>query len=351
MQSKNILVAPLNWGIGHATRCIPIINELIQDGFNPIIASDGSALEFLIKEFPELKSFELPSYGIKYPKNGLWLKAKLIRQSLSIRKAIKSEREFVNSLIDSENLIGIISDNRLGVLSKKVPSVYITHQINVFSGLTTFISSWLHQYYINQFDECWIPDNESENSLSGKLSEGNLKGPIRYLGILSRLKYQKTEHKYDLLVLLSGVEPLRSNLEKKVIYELKDYKGTVLFVRGIISDNNEKSVNGSITFCDYLVSYELENALNSSKLVLSRSGYSTILDLAKMRKKAFFIPTTGQNEQEYLAKKLKTLQIAPFSSAKKFKIEMLKEVDNYNGFKKDTVKPFPLELFHLFNRK
>jgi uncharacterized protein (TIGR00661 family) len=351
LKSKNILVAPLNWGIGHAARCIPIINNLLQEGFNPIIASDGSALKFLKKEFPELKCFELPSYNIRYPRNGFWLKVKLASQVFVIRKTIKLERDYVNTLVNSENLIGIISDNRLGVLSNKIPSVYITHQITVMSGLATFIASRVHRYYINKFKECWIPDINSETNLSGKLSKGKLQIKTKYLGLLSRLNFKDLKPKYDLLVLLSGIEPLRSNLENKIISELNNYEGSVFFVRGIRSINKEKEVRENITFCNFLVSNELEEIINSSKLVLSRSGYSTILDLAKLNKKAFFIPTTGQNEQKYLSKYLEDIGTASFATLKNFKIEMLEETANYSGFKKQRIKPFPAELFNLFQRK
>ena len=144
---------------------------------------------------------------------------------------------------------------------------------------------------------------------------------------------------------------LRSNLEKKIISELKNYNGSVLFVRGIASGNKKKEVRENIKFCDFLASSELQDAMNRSKLVLCRSGYSTILDLAKLKKKAFLIPTTGQNEQKYLAKHLEELRIAPFCSVKNFKIEMLKDVEKYCGFSKGNTEPFPTELFNLFKGK
>ena len=78
IKNKKIIVAPLNWGLGHATRCIPIINGLLENGFEPIIASDGVALELLKKEFPKLISFELPSYNIKYAEKGKNFKWKMI---------------------------------------------------------------------------------------------------------------------------------------------------------------------------------------------------------------------------------------------------------------------------------
>ncbi|PCI11427.1 MAG: glycosyltransferase [Flavobacteriaceae bacterium] len=329
---KNILVAPLNWGLGHATRCIPIINQLQEQGFNPIIASDGKALEILQKEFPNLKSIVLPSYNIQYPKKGKWLKWKLLFLTPQIIKATKSEYKIVQKLVKSENLSGIISDNRFGVRSDKVPSVFITHQLNVLSGATTFFTSKLHQNIINKFDECWIPDDEKLN-YSGKLSQSNSIKKQKHIGVLSRFKKIDLPIIYDLLVLLSGVEPSRNQLEEKLLSELKTYKGSVLFVRGKVKNQQKKVVKNNITTYNFLLTDELQTAINQSKLVLARSGYSTIMDLATLGKKSFFIPTTGQNEQEYLATYLQNLKIAPFATQENFKVEMLEEVENYLGFK------------------
>jgi uncharacterized protein (TIGR00661 family) len=346
---KNILVAPLNWGIGHATRCVPIINKLIELNFNPIIASDGASLKLLQKEFPKLKSIVLPSYNIRYPKNGLFFKWKIISLTPKILKAVKEENKLIEQLIFSEDLSGIISDNRFGVRSKRVPSVFISHQLNVLSGNTTFLSSFLHQKYINKFDQCWVPDNKSM-SLAYKLSNSNKVRQQKFIGLLSRFKKQDLPITYDLLIILSGVEPLRTKLEEKLISELKNYNGKVLFVKGIIAEIQETWTQNNITFYNYLLSSELEKAINESELILSRSGYSTIMDLAVLEKKAFFIPTEGQYEQEYLAKHMKKLRIAPFSSSKKFNIEMLNEVNNYEGFS-GSFSEINSDLFNLFHSK
>lgn len=347
---KNILVAPLNWGLGHATRCIPIIYKLIELEFNPIIASDGNALKLLQKEFPKLRSIELPSYNIKYPKNGRFLKWKLIFDTPRVLKTIKKEEKLIQILVESENLIGIISDNRFGVRSAEIPSVFITHQLNVLSGNTTYWSTKLHQKFINKFNECWIPDVNSTKSLAKKLSHSKKVKNQKFIGFLSRFKKKELSIKYDLLVLLSGVEPLRSQLEQKVISELKNYKGKVLFVKGIVESHQKKTEKENITFCNYLLADELEIAINESDIVLARSGYSTIMDLAVLGKKAFFIPTTGQYEQEYLAERMKELKIAPFSSTNNFKMEMLKEINNYDGFNTCTSE-IDSDLFDLFKGK
>ena len=349
MEKKKILIAPLNWGLGHATRCIPIINALIEHHFEPILASDGVALELLKKEFPDLKAFKLPSYNITYSKKASSFKLKLIKDSPHLLKTIKKERKAVEKIVKSENISGIISDNRFGVRHKSVPSVFITHQLKVLSGSTTWLSSKLHQKIIMKFDECWVPDNRGAENLSGNLGhpEG-FQSFVKYLGPLSRFKKLELPVKYDLLVVLSGPEPQRTLLEDKLLTELVSYDGQVCFVKGKINEDQNKTANGHISIYNYMTSTELEVALNESELILSRSGYTSIMDYAKLEKKAFFIPTPGQFEQEYLAEKLNREGIAPYAKQKDFKIEMLSRIDHYKGFKSMEYQINFKKLFSLF---
>lgn len=334
--------------MGHATRCIPIINALLKAGFQPILASDGDALLLLQKEFPLLKSYTLPSYHIKYAEKGENLKFKLFLSVPSIILAVKKERKIITQLIKKENIEGIISDNRFGVVSKKVPSIYITHQLKVLSGKTTFLTSKIHQKIIEQFNECWVPDVEIEPNFSGIL--GHLNKPkfrLKYLGILSRFKQQKITIKYDLLVLLSGPEPQRTILENKLLVELENFKGEILFVRGVLSHEIKITAPSNFKIINFLASKELEIAINQSEIILARSGYSTIMDMAILGKKAFFIPTPGQFEQEYLAEILNNKLIAPFSTQQNFKIEDLNLLTNFSGFKVNKTA-INLDLFNIF---
>ena len=347
---KRILVAPLNWGLGHATRCIPIINALLQEGFAPIIASDGDALALLSKEFPNLPTIELPTYNISYSKNGKLFKLKLLKDLPKILKAIKAEKEAVESILKHNDIAGIISDNRLGVRSKKVPSVFITHQLQVLSGNTTWLSTKMHKEIIKKFNVCWVPDVEDEEvNLSGIL--GHVKGfdvPVKYIGPLSRFTKSDTDIKHDLLVLLSGPEPQRSFLETKLLEALKSYSGDVVFVKGVIEKELTKQVQGHLTIYNFMTSNLLEKTMKESALVLSRSGYTTIMDLTKLNKKAFFIPTPGQFEQEYLAKRLSEMQIAPSCHQDEFKIEKLNEVEAFEGLKAYDFEVDFKDLFSLF---
>jgi uncharacterized protein (TIGR00661 family) len=330
--SKNILVAPLNWGLGHATRCIPIIKALEENGFNPILASDGVALDMLKKEFPHLKALKLPSYEIEYAKNGANFKWKMLKNTPKMIEAVVNEKKVVKSWIKEYNLSGIISDNRLGVVSKKIPSVFITHQLNVLTGNTTWISGKLHRLIIKKFAECWVPDVKETPNLTGKL--GHLKNPdfdIRYIGPLSRFEKKPLPKKYDLMVILSGPEPQRGILEKLLQTEVLFYNGKVVFIKGIIEAGQKTKQVENVTFYNFMTTSELEQAFNESKMVLCRSGYTAIMDLAKLGKKAFFIPTPGQYEQEYLAKKLKKERLVPFAKQEDFRIENLMEIDFYQG--------------------
>ncbi len=349
---KNILVAPLNWGLGHATRCIPIIKALEIQGFTPIIASDGVALGLLRKEFPHIQTLELPSYNIEYPKDGKKFKLKLIMNSPKMVGAILSEKKKTRKIIKDYNIEGIISDNRLGVRNRKVPSVFITHQLTVMTGNTTWLTSKMHQLVIERFDECWVPDVDSIPNLTGDL--GHLKktqDTIKYIGPLSRLHKKQLEKKYDLMVILSGPEPQRTLLEEKLTSELENYEGKIVFIKGKIEPEQTVEIKKHITFYNYMNTQELETAFNESEFVLCRSGYTTVMDLAQLEKKAFFIPTPGQYEQEYLAKKLKKEGLIPYCKQDKFKLKKLLEIELYKGLKGLHTKINWDELFFIFDKK
>lgn len=346
------MVAPLHWGLGHATRCIPIIKALIADGFNVLLASDGAALLLLRKEFPDLDFLELPSYNISYTKKAKNFKWKLLLKLPSIQKTMALERKIMKQLVSKGKIQGIISDNRLGVRSANVPSVFITHQLNVLTGKTSWLSSKMHQKIIAKYDECWVPDLDSAINLSGKL--GHLQDSslnIKYIGPLSRFKKQKRPIVNDILIILSGPEPQRSMLESKLKVIFKDSDKRIVLIRGVVENQQTTNIENGITLINYMQSDMLEMAINESEVILSRSGYTTIMDLAVLEKKAFFIPTPGQYEQNYLAKRLKSNGIVPSCKQDKFKPEHLDEVKLYKGLSDIGTQVNLSELFGLFEGK
>lgn len=342
-------MAPINWGLGHATRCIPLIKKLEKRGFTPILASDGAALNLLKKEFPHLKAFELPSYNITYTSRGSLLKWKLLLDSPHILKNIKKEKKATRILVEKLNLNGIISDSRFGVRHKHLPNVFITHQLNVLSGNTTFLSSKLHQRYIRKYDQCWVPDASGKPNLSGYLGHLNTNHEsVKYLGIISRFEKEALQIKYDYLVLLSGPEPQRTLLEEILLGELGRSSKRTLFVRGVVEENSPEIHAPGIVIKNYLFGKELEQAINSSEIVIARSGYTTLMDLAKLEKKAFFIPTPGQFEQEYLAERMRKLGFAPSCRQDDFSLKRLEEAESYSGLKDPGFFCDYSRLFSLF---
>lgn len=348
-ENKTILIAPLNWGLGHATRCIPIIKALQENNFTPIIASDGIALELLKKEFPYLKTLELPSYQIEYAKNGKNFKWKLMKSLPKMIEAIREEKRIVKKWIQKYEINGIISDNRLGVFSHKIPSVFITHQLNVMTGNTTWFTSKLHQYIIKKYNACWVPDVNAKLNLTGKL--GHLENNslnLRYLGPLSRMHKMALPIQYDLMIILSGPEPQRGLLEAHLTEEVKRFDGKVVFVKGIIEAEQKKEQIGNVTYYNFMKTRQLEQTFNESKKVLCRSGYTTIMDLVKLHKKAFFIPTPGQYEQIYLAEKLQNEGLVPYATQDTFRIENLSQIEEFKGLPQLDSTVNWEELFKVF---
>lgn len=347
-----ILVAPLNWGLGHATRCIPIIRKLLKRGFQVVIASDKGALTLLKKEFPDLPAEELPSYNITYTKNPRWFKWRLMAQIPNIVKVMRSEAKATQSLVKKYSITGIISDNRFGVRHGGIPSVFITHQIQVLSGWSTGITSWLHQGIIKRFDQCWVPDYEGQDALSGALShDPEFKFPTAYFGPISRMKNQNLNPSIDLLILLSGPEPQRSILENIMREKFKNYNKKVVMICGVVQETKTEEIVDGIQIFNFLTSFDLEKLINQSKLVISRSGYTTVMDLAKTRTPAFFIPTPGQYEQEYLAKRLSQNLIAPYCAQSEFDPILLKQLDSYEGWPVGAQKEKLDTLFGIFQSK
>ena len=348
---KKILVAPLNRGLGHATRCIPIIEALENHGYEPIIASDGDALALLINEFPHLKAFELPSYQIEYAQANAF-KLQMLLQMPRMLSAVRRESKIVCALVKEHGISGVISDNRLGAFCKGVPSVFITHQLNVLTGNTTLLTSKIHQQYIKKYRECWVPDVQKSPNLSGKLGHiDNDTLNLKYIGPISRLHKKAAVKKYDLMVLLSGPEPERRLMEEMLEKELEHYTGKIIFICGVVGPEEKVTQTGNITFYNFMNTATLEQAFNESEIVLCRSGYTTIMDLAKLGKKAFFIPTPGQQEQEYLARKLKRSGLVPYAAQNNFKMKDLLKAEMYKGLKNIEGAARWKDLFCLFEGK
>ncbi len=304
-QSKRILIAPLDWGLGHTTRLIPIIRFLNSIGCTTIIACDETAKTLLVKEFPTLTYIPLKGYNIQYSNNGKWLIFKLLQQLPRVLRQIFMENEWVKSAVVEHKIDAIISDNRPSFFHKDIPSVYITHQVQIFLKVAIIRNYVNHSHlkFINKYRECWVPDFEGINSIAGYLSHPKPlpKTPLKYIGPLSRFSPSANVPGENIVALISGPEPQRSILENLLTTILKRLDKPAVLIVGQPKEKQVKSIEGNLTIYNHLETKELEQQLQDAKLIIARAGYSTIMDLLYLQKYAILIPTPGQSEQEYLA--------------------------------------------------
>ncbi len=300
------LIAPLDWGLGHATRCIPVIQKLLLAGFKVIIAGEGDQKILIQKEFPELEFVHLTGYKLQYSSTKLRTIAKIILQIPKILIAINSENRWLRQYAKRKHLDIIIADNRYGLHHPGIISIFITHQLLIKTSLGKVTDTLIQQInysYIKRFNECWIPDMAGEINLAGDLSHPSVLPvtPVTYIGIQSRIVQQSIPLTLPLLIILSGPEPQRSILEKIMMQQLATYQLVAVVVRGLPGEAPAINAPAGITAVNHLPAAQLQQAINAAEIIISRSGYSTIMDLLPLGKKCILIPTPGQAEQEYLA--------------------------------------------------
>jgi UDP-N-acetylglucosamine transferase subunit ALG13 len=296
----------MDWGLGHATRCIPLIHELLQQNCRVVLAASGTGKTLLQQEFPHLEILDIPGYEIEYAATGWGLAVKIVAQIPKLLSAIETEQEWLEKLVNERVITAVISDNRYGLHHPQVRSVFMTHQLRIQAPvkLAEELLQDINFRYIQHFDECWVPDAAGEENLAGNLSHPAEKPelPLHYIGPLSRFTEQpELSGGAYLLLLLSGPEPQRTLLEERLLQELESYTGPVVLVRGLPDATEKLSVAENITVYDHLPAAELEGIILGASLVIARCGYSTVMDLAALKKRSILIPTPGQTEQEYLA--------------------------------------------------
>ena len=325
-----ILVAPLNWGLGHASRCVPLIHRLLDEGHEVVIGGDGMSFTLLRKHFPKLRYVYLAPLDLHYSRseNQTWAMLKAIPQLLLWRN---KDRLMLKAILQEEHFDQVISDNRPGLYNKQVECIYITHQLQIRLTKTwqwaEATASRIHARMYTRFNKVWIPDYEDINhSLAGELSHpSNLRlsrkmTAFQYIGPLSRfhspITYKPSPINYEVVAVLSGLEPQRTLLEQELIERYSGKEERVLIVQGLVNHPNTRIKRGNLTIVPSMADAELVPALLNARHIIARSGYSTIMDLEALGLLSVgnnkplpvhieLIPTPGQPEQEYLAVWLK----------------------------------------------
>jgi uncharacterized protein (TIGR00661 family) len=344
----NILVSPLDWGLGHATRCIPVIRHLIKAGHKVTIAGYGRSLILLQNEFPSLESIELRGFSPSFPSSGNTILHLVLLLPDFIGSILQEHRE-LRKLIPRYHFDIIISDNRYGLWNKKVRSILITHQVMIKTPSWLWFAEYpiyrITRLMIRCFDKCWIPDYKEPPGLSGDLSHKYpAPGNARFIGPLSRFAQgenmlEKIPGDEKITAIISGPEPQRSIFEDILTKQLASLGQQATIITGKPEAEETMVTNGNLTIQPHLSVREISSEINSSSLVICRSGYSSIMDLQALGAKALFVPTPGQTEQIYLAELHQKSGMALWRSqeALNLKFDIGKAMKSA-GFKNSTTK-------------
>ncbi|HMQ60082.1 MAG TPA: glycosyltransferase [Flavilitoribacter sp.] len=329
---KRILIAVLDWGLGHAARCVPLVRVCRELGAEPVVAGSGRALALLKLECPEVSAVELPAYGIRYPYRNMYLN--MAFQGGRIVSAVRREHRQTRSIVREMKIDAIISDCRFGCYHAGIPSVLINHQVRLpVKGFAGKIAGVILKRWTDRFRETWVPDQLGPGTLSGALSGGGVPDKVRFIGRLSRMEPVVGPLKYDVVALLSGPEPQRTKLEALLLPQLERVNGRTMLVRGLPGNPATPLQTDRVEVVDHLEGPALNAALAGAGLIVCRSGYSTLMDLSALGSRAVLIPTPGQGEQEYLGERCRRMGWAGSYAQHNFDLSIAMDcADDFTGF-------------------
>ena len=325
----------MNWGLGHASRMIPLINNYLAQGYEVILAGNGYSLELLKNEFPDLEFISIPFTEIRYGRGQNQI-LYLIFGFGRFYMALMREHRVLNSIIREKKIDIVISDNRLGLFSKKAKCVILTHQVWLPMprgwDLLGIIANKFNHHFIRKFNEYWIVDANKSPTLAGKLSHPPLEGiQAKYVGPISRFAglVQAETQKKGIMVILGGPEPQRSILEKILIRQLSETKIETVIAGGT-SKSKPITLPPNITYIPFIDGKGLYELIQKADIIISRSGYSSVMDLVALRRSAILIPTPGQPEQEYLGELLS--EKGYFLNYKQSEFDLQKAIEDWRKF-------------------
>jgi len=326
LKNKRILYTVLNWGLGHACESVPQI-RLLKTNNTVFLAAAGRAAVFLKSEFPALPFYNLPDHTVNYARNRILVIPKLIVHVPGLLLGLWREHRRVEQLVEELKIDAVISANRYGAYSIRVPSYFVTHQLRfklpgIFS-VFEIISEWFNRWYFRKYTRILILDEKGSENLSGDLSHSGriIRHPkLHYIGIWTSIEKQAILEDIDILAIISGPEPQREFFAEKIIEQLRTIPGKRIVVLGKPEAGQAEYVVDGIEVSNFRSRSEINELLNRAKLVICRSGYASLAEFVALRKPALIIPTPGQTEQEYLASYL--MKKGYFYSTKQSKLNL-----------------------------
>jgi hypothetical protein len=334
----NVLITPLNWGLGHATRDMPLIRELQRHDHNVTIGACGNAYSLLKREFPSCNFLYFEDYPLPYNRGRFFFPTYTAHLPRLIR-GLADERRALGKILSRGEYDLIISDSRPGVFSYTIPSVHITHQLHQSLPLmfwpAELIGILVNANAFKRYDALIIPDNPpGDLSLSGKLSRTYFrqkKPELYYAGILASVSRQKSDKDIDILALVSGMEPQRSVLERMLLRQVPSLPGKKVIILGRPGVDRKVRRDGDTTVYSYVSGKEKISLMSRARFILSRSGYTTMMDLAELQvTQGLFIPTPGQWEQEYLSAYYR--KKGWFLSKNQYRLNLTRDIEKTRGY-------------------
>lgn len=350
---KHILIAPLDWGLGHATRSSFIAEKLLNHGFKVSVAADDHGLQLFQEVFGDRVNYIQNGpqpYNINY--QGKSLAFSLARQLPQIQRVSREENMWLHKNASKLQLDGVVSDNRFGLYHNEIPSVYVSHQLMIKSYGLEPITNWIHHRIIKKFDACWVPDNAEKPNLSGKLGH-NKHGlnHVKYIGFLNRfegLETNSSTENLDILVIASGPEPQRSKFVSLSADVLQNVPGKKLILGAKKGPVTAGQV-AKVAYRSHASAKALKGLIENAETILCRPGYTGLMELTPYGKQLILVPTPGQTEQVYLGKRLDKLGLATRIKQSELTEEsVLAALAKKTSFKIDNQEPDWAELFKLF---
>jgi len=298
IKKQRVLLSPLNWGMGHVSRCIGLIDILLRNDNAIFIACSADQQSIFQQYFKDVTFIDHDGYPFEFGGKGKF-SLDLLKSFSALKRRQNEERTQVENYVDFFEIDCVISDHRYGFRSRKVKSIFLTHQLNL---PVKWYERWvqnIHINYLRSFDEIWVLDTE-DSKYAGKLSRNDAGLKVHYIGILSRFgRYVLKETKtIDRLIVVSGPSIYAKQFLEQQLESFKTDEGhNVLIAPKEIVNALEKEIENSHPSDDWL---KCDDYFLSSKKLISRSGYSTLMDAICLEIPCEITATPGQAEQEYL---------------------------------------------------
>jgi hypothetical protein len=299
IQSKKVLISPLNWGFGHVSRCIPLIYKLLENGNSVFIACDTAQKRVFVQYFcQKVKFIEHEGYPFQFSGKGNYTNDLFFSLGKLLKRS-KQELKDIERYVKELKIDIVISDHRYTFRSEEIYSIFMTHQLNLPISWFQFPFKLYHKKQIKKFDSIWIVDKQ-KNSLAGKLSANKFFPSSSYIGWLSRFMVNpRNDIKSGSVLIISGPKEYWSNLFQSFSKELESNEiQTIVGSSEIQELINIKKLNQNFYPSDNWI--ETDKLLLRTKKIYGYIGYTTLMDVEILNCDSHLIASPGQLEQEYL---------------------------------------------------